>query len=181
MARKAYARRYAQAVFEIALEKNELERWQADLPKVAAAVSDSNLLAVLENPKIKIEEKSRLLLKVLGDINPLALNLVLLLIARAGIGMIGEIAAEYQRLLDAYRGIQAADVTTAVPLDDRDKQELAEKLGSLVGAKVVLKSEVDPGILGGIIARVGGKLLDGSTRSKLIALKRELVGGGGKR
>ncbi len=169
MARKAYARRYAQAVFEIALEKKELERWQADLQKVAAAVSDSTFLAVLENPKIKLEEKSRLLSRILGDISPLALNLVLLLIARASIGMMGEIAGEYQRLLDAYRGIQAADVTTAVPLDDRDKQKLAEKLGSLVGAKVVLKSEVDPGILGGIIARVGGKLLDGSTRSKLIA------------
>jgi F-type H+-transporting ATPase subunit delta len=181
MARKAYARRYAQAVFEIALEKKELERWQADLEKVAAAVSDSSFLAVLENPKIKIEEKSRLLSNVLGDISPLTLNLALLLIARAGIGMLGEIAGEYQRLLDAYRGIEKADVTTAVPLDDKDKRELAEKLGSLVGAKVVLKSEVDPGILGGIIARVGGKLLDGSTRSKLIALKKELVGGERKR
>jgi len=181
MARKAYARRYAQAVFEIALEKKELERWQTDLQKVAAAVGDSTLLAVLENPKIKLEEKSRLLSRILGDISPLALNLVLLLIARASIGIMGEIAGEYQRLLDAYRGIQAADVTTAVPLDDRDKRELAEKLGSLVGAKVVMKSEVDPGILGGIIARVGGKLLDGSTRSKLIALKKELVGGERKR
>lgn len=181
MPRKAYARRYAQAVFEIALEKNELERWQADLPKVAAAVSDSSFLPVLENPKIRIEDKSRLLSKVLGDINPLALNLVLLLIARAGAGMIGEIAAEYQRLLNAYRGIETADVTTAVPLDARDKQKLAEKLGALVEAKVELKTEVDPGILGGIIARVGGKLLDGSTRSKLMALKRELVGGERKR
>jgi F-type H+-transporting ATPase subunit delta len=181
MARKAYARRYAQAVFEIALEKKELERWQTDLQKVAVAVSDSTLLAVLENPKIKLEEKSGLLSRILGDISPLTLNLVLLLIARAGIGMVGEIAGEYQRLLDAYRGIQAADVTTAVPLDDKDKRELAEKLGSLVDAKVSLKSEVDPGILGGIIARVGGKLLDGSTRSKLIALKKELVGGERKR
>jgi F-type H+-transporting ATPase subunit delta len=181
MAKKAYARRYAQAVFEIALEKKELERWQNDLQKVAAAIGDSSFLAVLENPKIKLEEKSRLLSRILGDISPLALNLALLLIARARIGMMGEIAGEYQRLLDAYRGIQAADVTTAVPLDDRDKQKLAEKLGSLVGAKVVMKSEVDPGILGGIIARVGGKLLDGSTRSKLVALKKELVGGERKR
>jgi F-type H+-transporting ATPase subunit delta len=181
MAKKAYARRYAQAVFEIALEKGELERWQADLQKVASAVRDSAFLDVLENPKIKIEEKSGFISRVLGDINPLALNLVLLLTARAGAGMMGEIAGEYGRLLDAYRGIQTADITTAVPLDDRDKRELAERLGLLVGAKVVVKSEVDPGILGGIIARVGGKLLDGSTRSKLIALKKELVGGERKR
>ena len=176
MPRKAYARRYAQAVFEIALEKNELEWWQADLSKVAAAVSDSNFLAVLENPKIKTEDKSRLLSKILGDINPLTLNLLLLLISRSGIGMVGEIAAEYQRLLNAYRGIQTAEVTTAVPLDDRDKKKLAEKLGFMVDATVELKTEVDPDILGGIIARVSGKLLDGSTRSKLLALKKELAG-----
>ena len=76
-----------------------------------------------------------------------------------------------------YRGIETAEVTTAVPLDDKDKKKLAEKLGALVGAKVELKTQVDPEILGGIVARVGGKLLDGSTRSKLAALKKELVGG----
>ena len=96
--------------------------------------------------------------------------------SRSGIGMIGEIAGEYQRLLDAYHGIQEAEVTTAVPLDDADKERLAERLGSLLGSKITLKSNVDPEILGGIIARIGGKLLDGSTRSKLAALKRELVG-----
>ncbi|MGD9143877.1 MAG: ATP synthase F1 subunit delta, partial [Dehalococcoidia bacterium] len=81
-----------------------------------------------------------------------------------------------QRLLDTYRGIEPAKVITAVPLDEKDKQKLTERLSAVVGKQVVLKAEVDPEILGGIIARVGGKLLDGSTRSKLAALKRELTG-----
>jgi F-type H+-transporting ATPase subunit delta len=177
MARKAYARRYAQAVFEIALEKKELERWQTDLQKVVDAVKDSTFLAALESPKIKFGDKSRFLTERLGDINPLALNLALLLISKSGIGMIGKTTVEYKRLLDAYHGIQAADITTAVPLDDKDKKKLAKKLSDLVGAKVELTAQVDPAILGGIVARVGGKLLDGSTRSKLLALKKELVGG----
>ncbi len=176
MPKKAYGRRYARAVFEIALEKKELERWQTDLQKIVGAIADDTFLAAMDSPKIKIDKKTELLKKRLGDINPLALNLVLMLITRGGVGMIGEIADEYQRLLDAYHGIQSADVITAVPLDDKDKDKLAENLGNLLGTKVVLKSEVDPEILGGIIARVGGKLLDGSTRSKLAALKRELVG-----
>jgi F-type H+-transporting ATPase subunit delta len=180
MARKAYGRRYAQAVFELALERKELERWQSDLQKIAGAIGDETFLAALESPKIRIEDKSKLLAG-LGDINPLALNLVLMLITRGGVGMIREIAGEYQRLVDAYHGIQMAEVVTAVPLDKKDKEKLAGNIGALVGAKVVLESEVDPGILGGIIARVGGKLLDGSTRSKLAALKRELVGGERKR
>ena len=181
MAKKAYPRRYAQAVFEIALEKNELDGWQADLQKIVGAVSDGSFMAALESPKIKIEDKSRFLKERLGDINPLALNLVLFLISRSGISMINQIVVEYKKLLDSYRGIKAAEITTAVPLDDKDKDKLAAQLGALVGAKVELKAEVDPGILGGIIARVGGKLLDGSTRSKLAALKKELVGGRGKR
>jgi F-type H+-transporting ATPase subunit delta len=181
MPRKAYARRYAQAVFEIALEKKELERWQVDLQKIVQAVSDDTVLAALENPKFKFDDKSKLLAESLDDVNPLALNLVRMLIARAGVGMIVGIAEEYERLLNGYRGIQTARVTTAVPLDDKDRQKLAENLGAMVGKKVEVKSEVDPEIIGGIIARIDGKLLDGSTRSKLAALKRELVGVGGKR
>jgi F-type H+-transporting ATPase subunit delta len=178
MAKQAYARRYAQAVFEIALEKNELDRWQADLQKMVGAVSDSTFLAALDSPKIKIEDKSRFLKERLGDINPLALNLALLLITRTGIGVITEIAGEYKRLLDSYHGIETAEVTTAVLLDDKETQKLADRLGVLVDAKVELNTQVDPEILGGIIARVGGKLLDGSTRSKLTALKKELAGRG---
>jgi F-type H+-transporting ATPase subunit delta len=181
MPRKAYARRYAQAVFEIALEKKELERWQSDLQKIVEAVSDDTVLAALENPKFRFDDKSRLLAKSLGDINPLALNLVQMLIARVSVGMIGSIAEEYERLINEYKGIQTARVTTAVPLDDKDKKRLAENLGAMTGKKVDVKSEVDPEIIGGIIARIDGKLLDGSTRSKLIALKRELIGTGRKR
>jgi len=176
MARKAYARRYAQAIFEIALEKKELERWQSDLQKMVNAVGDDVFLAALESPKIKFDDKTRLLTERVRDITPLALNLARLLIARANIGMIGDIADEYQRLLDSYHGIEPAEVITAVLIDEKDIQKLTENLSAMVGKKVVLKSAVDPGVIGGIVARVGGKLLDGSTRSKLIALRRELVG-----
>jgi len=178
MAKKANPRRYAQAVFELALEKEELERWRSDLEKMAGAMGDVAFLAALESPKIKIEDKARFLKERLGDTSPLAMNLALLLISRSGINMIGEIAAEYKKMLDKYRGIETAEVTTAVPLDDKDKVRLKARLGALTGAEIELKTAVDPEILGGIIARVGGRLLDGSTRSKLAALKRELVGRG---
>ena len=181
MPKKAYGRRYAQAIFELALEKKELERWQSDLQKISGVVADEEFLAALESPKISFKKKSELLSKRLTDLNPLAMNLVYLLVTRSGIGMIGDIAAEYQRLLDSYRGVEQAEVITAVPLDENDMKKLTENLSAVVGREVVVKAEVDPEILGGIIARMGGKLLDGSTRSKLAALKRELVGTGRKR
>ena len=178
MARRGYARRYSQAVFEIALETKELDRWQSDLKKVVSVVGDAAFMALLESPRFHFEDKTRLLSERLEDISPLAFNLVLLLVTRGRLSIIGDIADGYQRLLDSYRGIEPAEVTTAVPLDDKDRVKLAEHLGAMVGKKVKLKCEVDPSLVGGIVARIGGKLLDGSTRSKLMALKRELVAAG---
>ena len=176
MPRKAHAQRYAQAVFEIALEKKELDRWQADLEKAAGVLADATFLAAMESPKIKVEDKDRLLGGRLGDVGPLARNLLLLLVSRNSAGMVGKIAAEYRRLVDAYHGIQEAEVTTAVPLEEAEKNRLTEKLSALAGSRVVIKPRVDPAVLGGVVARVGGKLLDGSTRSRLAALKKELRG-----
>jgi len=174
VARRVYTKRYAQAVFEIALETGELDRWQSDLRKIAGLGEDTALIALLENPKFHFVDKSRLLREQLGDINPLALNLVHLLVIKSRLSMLAEIADEYQRLLDSYRGIEQVEVITAIPLDDEDKLRLRERLGAAIGKKVVLKPEVDSSLIGGIIARIGDKLLDGSTRSKLLALKKEL-------
>lgn len=178
MARRVYARRYSQAVFEIALERKELDRWQSDLRKIASLGKDAAVVAWLESPKPHFNDKAKLLSERLSDINPLALNLAYLLVTRGRLSMIGDIVDEYQRLLDSYRGIEQAEVTTAIPLDDEDKLGVAERLSAMVGKKVVLKSEVDSSVIGGIIARIGGKLLDGSTRSKLLALKNELAEAG---
>jgi F-type H+-transporting ATPase subunit delta len=177
MPKKFNARRYARAVFEIALEKKGLEKWRFDLDKIVAAVGDKEFLAVLESPKIKFEEKSRLL-EQLGGIDPLVLNLVRLLIVRGGVNMLPEIAAEYGRMVDDYHGIQTAAVVTAVPIDKKEQEKLAQTIGAMIDKKVVLQPAVAPEIIGGIVARVGGKLLDGSTRSKLMALKKDLISGG---
>ena len=79
-------------------------------------------------------------------------------------------------MLDSYRGIEQAEVTTVIPLGDEYEQKLTEHLGAIVGKKVVLKPEVDSRLIGGIVARIGDKLIDGSTRSKLAALREELAG-----
>ena len=179
MARKAYAKRYSQAVFQIAVEREELDRWQSDLEKIAILGEDAALVALIENPKLLLKDKARLLSEQLGDINPLALNLVYLLLAGGRLSMIGLIADEYQQLLNSYRGIAEAEVITAIPITDEDKLRLEERLGVVVGKRVVAKPEVDSSLIGGIVARIGGKLIDGSTRSRLEALKREMSGARG--
>ncbi len=176
MAGKAHARRYSQAVFQIAMERGELDSWQSDLGKIASLGEDAAFVALLENPKLQFSDKAGLLSQRLGDITPLALNLVYLLVTRGRLSIAGKIADDYQRLLDSYHGIESAEVTTAIPIDDEDRLRLEEHLGAIVDKKVVIRSEVDSGLIGGFVARIGGKLLDGSTRGRLEALKRDLSG-----
>jgi len=179
MVKTASARRYAQAVFEIARETKELDRWRSDLKQIVGAAGDTGFMALLESPRLPFNDKAKILSERLKGISPLALNLVLLLVTRDKLGIIGDIADDYQRRLDSYRGIEPAEVITAIPLDAADRAKLAGRLGAVVGRKVVLKTaRADPGLIGGIVARVGGKLLEGSTRGRLEALRRELAGEG---
>ena len=174
MAKKAHVERYVQAVFDIAVERQELDKWQSELRKIAVLGEDPEIAALLENPKLRFEDKRKLLAGVLADVSPLALNLVYLLVTRGRLNVVAEIADGYQEMLDKYRGIERADVVTAIPLDDDDKRRLETRLGAVVNKKVIIKQEVDPDLLGGIVARMGGKLLDGSVRSRLAALKSEI-------
>jgi F-type H+-transporting ATPase subunit delta len=175
----AYARRYSQAIFRMALENKDINRWQSDLRKVAAMMKDSALLSLITNPKITGEEKNKTLVQRLGDVNPLVIKLVLLLAAKGKLALIDDVAEEYQVLVDNYRGIEGteiAEVTTAIPLDDDYQLKIAQRITDIVGKPVLLKLKVDPAIIGGIIIRVGDKLIDGSVRSKLAALKKDLGG-----
>jgi F-type H+-transporting ATPase subunit delta len=179
VARRAYAKRYAQAVFQIAVEKGELDNWQADLNKIAEVGQDAGVVAFLDSPRLPFSDRVKLLSDRLTDISPLALNLINLLVARGNMSIASEIAGEYRRLLDSYHGVEEARVVTAVPLDDESRQRLEERLGAVVDKKVVIESEVDASLVGGIVTRIGGKLMDGSTRSQLAALKKEISGARG--
>jgi F-type H+-transporting ATPase subunit delta len=112
-------------------------------------------------------------------VNPLAIKLVLLLSAKDRLSIIDDIAEGYQALVDNYRGIEGAEVaevTTAIPLDDEYQLRVAQRITEIIGKPIMLKPKVDPGIIGGIIIRVGDKLIDGSIRSKLAALRKDLGG-----
>ena len=178
MARGASARRYSQAVFEIALEQNELEAWKADLNQIAAVLVDPELVSLLESPKLPFSHKDELLSERLKGVRPLALNLARILVTKGRLRLAGQIAVGYEQLVDAYYGIEHAEVTTAILLDDVDKETLASHLGTLVGKRLTLEIRVDPLILGGVSVRLGNKLIDGSTRARLESLRQSLTKAG---
>ncbi len=170
-------KRYAQAAFELALERQELDDWRVGLDKIADLAKDSKLMALLENPRLPFAAKKTILQEQLGDVIPLALNLSCLLVSKGRLNLANNIFQEYQRLIDAHRGIEHAEVVTALPLGDEDRQMVSRRLGHMVGDKmVVIDARVDPSLLGGFRARIGDLLVDDSIRYRLDSLKKTLGG-----
>jgi F-type H+-transporting ATPase subunit delta len=175
VARVASAKRHAQAVFQLARDSNEVELWRSQLKTIAATLGDPQLATILENPRIHLSDKVQLISKCLPELNELALNFAYLLVAKQRMSILDQIVAEYERMADAHQGLEHAEVTAAIPLDEEDKEKLARRLATMTGKQIVLAADVDPAIIGGFVARVGDKLIDGSTRSRLEALKQKLV------
>jgi len=170
------SKRYAQAIFQIAKDKGTLEQWRIDLKKIADLMQSTEFASVIENPRLPLELKAELTRKILGVSNLLALNLAYLLIAKGKFKNAGQISKEFDHLVNEYLGIKHAEAITAVPMDNTDKVKLKQQLAALIGSKVEIEFKVDPTIMGGIIARVDGSLIDGSVRNSLEMLRKNMVG-----
>lgn len=172
-----YAAQRAKEIFKTALESNELNRWQTDLRNMASLTRDKALVASLENPGTAVDDKAKLLAERLGEAKPDVLKLISELINKGKLTELDDISYEYQRLLDTHRGLEGtetAEITTAIPLDDDYILDIGKRLTEMIGKPVIVNTEVDPGLVGGIIIKIGDKVMDGSIKSKLAALKREL-------
>jgi F-type H+-transporting ATPase subunit delta len=178
MPRIGSGKRYAQAVFELALERNELEVWQAGLRKMADLTTDQELMALLQNPRIPFDAKKDLLKNRLGDPHPLVMNLAVLLVTKGILYRSRDISQKYNDLLDIHRGVERAKVTTAFPLGGKEEEMISHRLGEIIDHRVVIESHLDSSIIGGFIARMGDMLIDGSIRQRLESLKKSLVEAG---
>lgn len=174
MAKGVSGRRHAQAVFEIALENNDLEKWQSDLDSISSVLTDSQIVAILENPKLDMGKKREMVQNLLPGLAPVAMNLVYYLVAKNRLKIVPDLFAEYERLLNAHYGRETAEVISAVPISEEEQKRIEEGLSAIVGKEVVLTLKVDPEIKGGLVARIGDKLIDGSVRERLQDLRAAL-------
>ena len=168
------ARRYAQAAFEIASESDTLDEWAADLDALAIALSDDDFAALLDAPQAPMAVKMDGIDKVLADVNDKARNLAKLLVTHRASQVAPAIRDEFRAMLDNQRGIARADIATATPVDDALRTEIVARLSALVEQDIQATFREDPEILGGMVARVGDRLVDGSLRSKLQSLRQTL-------
>jgi len=175
MAKGVSGRRHAQAVFQIALEEKQLDKWLTDVERIAAVLGDSEIAAVLANPKVSPEQKKDVLDRGLKGISPMAMNLAQFLVIRNRLHLVQSLAVEYKRLMNAYGGLELAEVTTAVPISDQEGESVGKGLAAMSGKRVTLELSVDPDILGGFIAKLGDKLIDASARTRLQELRKSIA------
>lgn len=176
MLKGAIARRYAEAMFDIARRQNSIERTQEDIQGIAQVFNHRVLSYLLREPKIPAQRKESALRQYLADkVQPTSLNLALLLVERGLIEAMPGITREYDQLVLDYHNQAIADVTTATKIDDAQMAQIKQALERRTGKTILVHSHVDPAVLGGVVARVGDQLIDGSVRSRLGSLRHRLL------
>lgn len=171
------AKRYTEAVFSIARENGTFDQWQRDLDTLGGLMSDQAASTVLESPKISEAEKLSLIATALQGAQPEALNLATLLLERGRLPIAPDMARLFRDAALAELGIVIAEVTTAQSIDKQAEASIRTRLSQLVGKQVEVRSEVDPSIIGGVVARIGDQLIDGSVSNQLRRLRDRLEAG----
>jgi F-type H+-transporting ATPase subunit delta len=174
--RDSAPRRYAEAAFQIADRDGSIETWRRELTK-AARETEGQLMPVLANPALPLDDRLRTANEVFAGLSQGVRNLILLLVRRRRIEQLPRVAAEFARLDDRRQGITNATATSAVALTDLEVRALTARLEQMTGGRVALATDVDESLLGGIVVRVGDRLIDGSVRGRLERLRNQLASG----
>jgi F-type H+-transporting ATPase subunit delta len=169
--------RYAQALFDLAVEERALEPVETDLKALAGLMRESaDLRRLIISPRFTSEEKGAGLAAVAerAGFNSLTHKFLGLLAANRRTNALGNITAAFQRLAAARRGLVSAQVVTAIALTDVQTTALKSALRQALGKDPEIEARVDPAILGGVKVRVGSRLYDASLKSRLDSLKYAL-------
>lgn len=167
-------RRYAQAIFLLALEHGDADRWRQDLQTMVDVTRSQGVAVLLESPGLKQSKKLATVRQVLPDLSPMAANFMALLAQRRALLLLPRVQAVFQDMLDQHEGRVRAMATTAIPLQSTERDQVLQRLRTAWQRDIVLESQVDPAILGGLIVRVGDHVIDGSTRGRLQSMRRTL-------
>ncbi len=173
------AGRYANAVFELAQEQRAIDALSADLTALRKAVESSpDLARVVKSPVFRSETQGRAMKAVLEKMGSgtLATNLILLLASKRRLFALDAIIASYERLVARSRGETEAQVTSARTLSDGEVADLKAVLKSKLGKEPRLQTKVDPTLLGGLVVKVGSRMIDTSIRTKLTGLAAAMKG-----
>lgn len=176
---KAKAAAYAVSLFELARAEGQIKQIDRDLGFIAETIGENlKLKDSLTNPQLSISQKQAIVGEIFGpEISAIALGFLQLLVGMGRVEYIRLIFEELTSLVQLEEKKVVADVTTAIAMDETMSAKLAKQLSELTGKDVKLRARVDESILGGIIIRMDGKLMDGSLSSRLDSLKSQMMTG----
>jgi len=171
------ARRYARAILELGTAHGNLDQLGAELRSLAHAMKESaELVSSLTNPAIRRADRRKVIDALLERVGttPHTKNLVYLLLDGERMSTLPAISRELDAMIEAKAGRVAAEVVSAKPLDPSQLSQITAALEKLSGKKVSVSTKQDPDLLGGVVAKVGDTVYDGSLRTQLRNLRDEL-------
>ena len=172
------AGRYAQALYQLALEQGSTDKVAADLTSFAAMIAESvDLARLVRSPVFSSQEQVKALdaLFARAGLTGIAANFIKLVATKRRLFAIGDMMVNYARLHDAARGVTRADVTVAEPLSAAHLESLKSALLQVTGGKSVdVAVKVDPEIVGGIVVKLGSRMIDDSLKTKLNSIRTRM-------
>ena len=167
---------YARSLFEVAKEHDKLDVVRDQLGEIADAVAEQHDLQVFFfSPYFSTDEKVDGLQRALEDADEAVLNFLELLIEKHRMPALFRIRREFEALWEEENRLLPVQVTSAIELDESTVRQIGDAIGEQTGRRIELTSEVDPGILGGIVLRVGNSILDASIRNRIEKLRKQVA------
>ncbi|HHT63317.1 MAG: ATP synthase F1 subunit delta [Bacillota bacterium] len=173
---KTIARRYAQAIFDIAREKNAVEKFSEDLKSITRFIDDNeDMRKIIYGRLVPVEAKKEIIGKFVSpEIDPLVVNFIYLVLDKARENYLAGIVDTYDRLAAEEKKIVPAQVKSAIPLTKDQVAKLEERLSQITGRNIKTEIIVEPALIGGLTVRIGDIVYDGSIAKQLGLLKEHL-------
>lgn len=178
MSLRTSATRYAKALFEVALAESDPARVETDLATIVAAMTDhADLRRALLNPSVSQTARTNVVraLTSQAGLQPPVANLLVMLASRGRLELLPELLDVYRERLRAHMNIVRATVSAATALPQEKVRALEQSLSGLTGKRVELDLVVDPSLIGGVVAKIGSTVYDGSIRTQLQKLRQQMV------
>ena len=175
MARRPTGKRYARALFDLAVEFNSIDEWAVDILDVAEVLNNNDSSQGQSLFDFSALKQKEILLPAVNDLHQILQNLIGLLIARSSLALLASIASEFKYLADKHYGRERGVVHTAVELDPPTLERLKKTLDQVFGKSVLLENQIDESIMGGILVQVGDTVVDGTIISRLSSLRKSLM------
>jgi F-type H+-transporting ATPase subunit delta len=174
---KRVAKTYAVALFDVAVEIDKVDEFSDQLELVSSTYKQyPEFYELFRTSKISKEVKKEILVKVYGKrVSNEVMNFLKILIDKGRFGFFKDIVAEYMRLVNEHKNIVEAVATSAIPILQEEKVALENKLSMTTGKLVKLKNEINEDIIGGILVRIGDKVIDGTIQDRLRKLQENLA------